>query len=560
MIEELKSFIQKIDNFDKIKSSEQIDFLAYFLIFEQKQQSFTASQIKKLFSDLRILPYSNIPKYLNDDSNKAKGKKKKFIKLKDGYHFVSTYENEIASKIKTYEVPFINFSINEESLNWKPQDIPFITSKIKKDTVSEAQLIGRGARYFPFNYRSEDKYKRKFDDNENEPLRVIEQMHYHCKHDSRYISEIRQVLIESGIMASDDLFEITLKMKQDFIDGKHKEFQEKNVYVNRIIEKGKINFDDIEFVESEIKEQKITLLPDFSEDDVFEVHLSSGVSQSQSLLGNDLETMVKQETSSIQRKLKDIATTSIIRYAINSNKNFAFDKLKKAYPRLESMSIFMEILGEKKIKITANRKNLSSDDLLLACKEVLSSLDTKVKQEQKQIVVSKHFEPQSTKRFEQKIIRKYTQSEKSETFNYDWYVYENSVLTSEEESFVKWFSDFVPTLTENKWTEIFLVRNEKAVKLFSWFSQNLGEGFEPDFVLLMKKNGIEYVFYIEPKGEYLLDYDKWKEEFLLEIEGIVSEQQTKMADSQSWRLIGLPFYNENKTKQQFIKALKEKIQ
>jgi len=39
----------------------------------------------------------------------------------------------------------------------------------------------------------------------------------------------------------------------------------------------------------------------------------------------------------------------------------------------------MKILGEKKIKITANRKNLSPNDLLLVCKEVLNSLDTKVK-------------------------------------------------------------------------------------------------------------------------------------------------------------------------------------
>jgi len=133
MIDELNSFIQKIENFDKLKSSEQVDFLAYFLIFEHKQLSFTASQIGKLFNDLRQLPYSNIPKYLNDNSIKAKGKKKKFIKLKDGFHFVSTYENEIAAKIKTDEVQFINFSIDKESLNWKVQDIPFLNSKIKKD-------------------------------------------------------------------------------------------------------------------------------------------------------------------------------------------------------------------------------------------------------------------------------------------------------------------------------------------------------------------------------------------------------------------------------------------
>ena len=39
-------------------------------------------------------------------------------------------------------------------------------------TISEAQLIGRGARYFPFPYQNSDKYKRKFDENEAEPLRA----------------------------------------------------------------------------------------------------------------------------------------------------------------------------------------------------------------------------------------------------------------------------------------------------------------------------------------------------------------------------------------------------
>jgi len=435
------------------------------------------------------------------------------------------------------------------------------------NTVSEAQLIGRGARYFPFSYSSGNKYKRKFDENETEPLKSIEQIHYHCKHNPRYISEIRQTLIESGIMAGDDLIEITLKMKQDFIDGKYRKFQEKDVFVNQIIEKGKIDFDNIEVIENEIKEQKIILFPDFSEDNILEIRLSSGFSQSQSLLSNDLELTAAQAAESISRKLSEIASANIIRYAINSSKNFTFDKLKQAYPKLESMSQFIEKLGEKKIKITSNRRNLLPDDLLFICKEVLNSHDLQVKQNQKQIVVSKYFYPQNTgKSFEKNITRKYSKNESSENYDFDWYVYENSVLTSEEKSFVKWFADNMMTkkqsgkteLEERNWSDIFLARNEKAVKLYSWFAVNPGEGFEPDFVLFMKKEEIEYVFYIEPKGEHLFEFDKWKEDFLLEIESVVFTQQTKMINNKNWRLIGLPFYNENKTKQQFTIKFNEK--
>ena len=114
-------------------------------------------------------------------------------------------------------------------------------------------------------------------------------------------------------------------------------------------------------------------------------------------------------------------------------------------------------------------------------------------------------------------------------------------------------------MEERNWSEIFLARNEKAVKLYSWFANNLGSGFEPDFVLFMKKEEIEYVFYIEPKGEHLLESDKWKENFLLEIESVVFTQQTKMSDNKNWRLIGFPFYNENnEIKRQFATKFTEK--
>ena len=61
-----------------------------------------------------------------------------------------------------------------------------------KTTIAEAQLIGRGARYFPFATNdNSDQYRRKFDKNLTAELRVLEELHYHSVNDSRYISEIR---------------------------------------------------------------------------------------------------------------------------------------------------------------------------------------------------------------------------------------------------------------------------------------------------------------------------------------------------------------------------------
>ena len=58
-----------------------------------------------------------------------------------------------------------------------------------KTTIQEAQLIGRGARYFPFEYKNEDKYKRKFDNDLENQLRVCEVLHYHCAYNPKYIQE-----------------------------------------------------------------------------------------------------------------------------------------------------------------------------------------------------------------------------------------------------------------------------------------------------------------------------------------------------------------------------------
>ena len=67
-------------------------------------------------------------------------------------------------------------------------------------TISEAQLIGRGARYCPFRVDDEQpKYQRKFDDDVDNPLRICETLYYHCWNEPRYISELHTALREIGL-------------------------------------------------------------------------------------------------------------------------------------------------------------------------------------------------------------------------------------------------------------------------------------------------------------------------------------------------------------------------
>ena len=63
-------------------------------------------------------------------------------------------------------------------------------NKPGKTTISEAQLIGRGARYYPFIInKTDDKYKRKYDKDLQNDLRVLEELHYHSHNESRYIQK-----------------------------------------------------------------------------------------------------------------------------------------------------------------------------------------------------------------------------------------------------------------------------------------------------------------------------------------------------------------------------------
>lgn len=101
-----------------------------------------------------------------------------------------------------------------------------------KTTNAEKQLIGRGARYYPFvvNGNESEKYIRKFDDNELNELRVIEQLHYHSANNPKYISELKQVLRESGIYDDETMVERQLNLKPSFMETRT--YQNGLVWVN----------------------------------------------------------------------------------------------------------------------------------------------------------------------------------------------------------------------------------------------------------------------------------------------------------------------------------------
>ena len=90
------------------------------------------------------------------------------------------------------------------------------STKQYKKTTQEAQLIGRGARYCPFTLQkdTDDKeaaYKRKFDDDIGNPLRVCETLYYHCQGDSSFVRELNDALVKEGIKEQKKHVQLRLK-------------------------------------------------------------------------------------------------------------------------------------------------------------------------------------------------------------------------------------------------------------------------------------------------------------------------------------------------------------
>ena len=99
----LELFISKIDSFESLSPSNQIEYFAYFLLIECKQDGFVAKQIGECFNALHLPPYSNIPSFLSKNS---KGKGKKYLKKSNGRYYIErTFKSTLDDQIGDIHLP-----------------------------------------------------------------------------------------------------------------------------------------------------------------------------------------------------------------------------------------------------------------------------------------------------------------------------------------------------------------------------------------------------------------------------------------------------------------------
>ncbi|HOK02648.1 MAG TPA: DEAD/DEAH box helicase family protein [Spirochaetota bacterium] len=404
-----------------------------------------------------------------------------------------------------------------------------------KTTISEAQLIGRGARYFPFVLgKGQDKFTRKFDDDISNDLRILEELYYHTKEDSRYISELKKALVDTGIYEDDDnLVQLNLFIKPEFKETDF--YKNGHVIYNKKIPK---SFDNIKsFADLGVKQSN------------YRHTLSSGA-------GRMSGAFVKAEISETEAiKTRDVKLTEIpknvIRFALSQNPFFYFDNLSHYFPNIGSLSNFInstDYLAGLEISFSGTEDRLKSInyfDYLQALKGLLQKIEEDIKNNSTEYEGSDYIAERIHNVFKDKEIRVNKNDERARgqedlVVNEPWYVYNANYGTSEEKKFVELFARRFEGLKQ-KFEHIYLIRNEREVKIFD----KLGRAFEPDFLLFCKQRGrkpMTFQVFIEPKGEHLKEHDKWKEDFLKEI---IEEQKTIKIHTDTYLITAVPFYNYN---------------
>ncbi|PAF43393.1 DEAD/DEAH box helicase family protein [Helicobacter sp. 11S03491-1] len=421
--------------------------------------------------------------------------------------------------------------------------------KSKIATTKEAQLIGRGARYYPFEDREKigAKNKRKFDKDLENDLSILERLSYHTLNEVAFIKNLNESMMDEGLILEDSRQRVALKLNPNVeqIMQKYKIYYAKN---NRIKKK------DLSYFEITKKEldQKIRTLkiPLFS-NDIQEVE-------------EKFEKIKEEEESGIFAKIGKRVDVKYFLKAMNIL-GLSFEDLSKCFDTLPSKHEFVQkYLGE--IDVCFSKKQIFSEENNLEIAKFIIENFKEIKQTIKSEYEITPFQAEELIGKDRVI---YTIKE-VETKSYDWLYYHQCRFDSDlEKEFLKFIEGNKQKISEifSQW---FLIRND-GFEEFKIYDNREGEstygmGFEPDFIFFGKKKAEEKKFlsiecFIEVKGDHLSGdnkgdeksategVDTWKERFL----EILKNQEVSTKINETLTLFSLPFFRK-KHNEKFVDA------
>lgn len=417
--------------------------------------------------------------------------------------------------------------------------------KVGPQTVKEAQLIGRGARYCPFSWKGLEKDKRKFDDytQDEKTLSVLERLHYYSADDSQYITELKGQLISDGIVADKEVKERVIKVKQVFKDKIEK--ANIKIYLNTISN-------------NEVKVPKNTFSNLFKTKLVIEHSNNMSVSH---IVGVDEKISKNTYELNLNQINKNVIYKSLNLQKIN------FNWIEKHTDGFTGVFDFINTILNQKffLETTLNKEEMfnSNNQLILLPKiqlNIVVSVIKKIKnmtEQSKKNLTANNFIACNIFDFikDEKTLRLSESNPRTEIYsNKDWFSHDKLIGTSYEVALYSaietYFENPNSKIDNLNIQEFFLLRNEQDFKIFD----KDGRAFEPDFVLFLLLADMQVKVcqvFIEPKGEHLEAQDKWKEDFLLNIDFEDSSECAKV--------FGLKFYNPNESQKSYFEQIGNKI-
>ncbi|UOR69969.1 DEAD/DEAH box helicase family protein [Helicobacter pylori] len=417
------------------------------------------------------------------------------------------------------------FSVDKLNEGWDVLnlfDIVRLKNKAsQKDTTKDAQLIGRGARYYPFRYNdlkpsSIEFYQRKFD--LFNPLSALERLDYHAIYDSEFIAKLKKELQDSGLGFVNEKQTIPLTPTKNLkcYYASNTKNKNKNLFNKDYTDPVKVKLQSLHvpLFAFGVREKKV----DFKEE-------SKG-----------------DTTYYIPHTLDEIPLNYFLK-ALNL-KNLDFKTLKKAFKK-HAFNNKVEFIERYISQLNTNfHKNQKFDDnkilLKLAVYIIENLKDTLLKEQDKYDVSAlklKEFETHNRSLSASKL-------EKDIPF-YEWLLFKDMrKLDSDlEREFLDFINDHKEVL-DKKFKEWCVLRNDHFTELKVFCnienSPYYARGFEPDFILFAQTHSDEFLgftCYMEAKGEHLEHSNAWKKEFLEMLENTTLKSHNKKL-----HLKGLPFF------------------
>ncbi|HED8570620.1 TPA: DEAD/DEAH box helicase family protein [Campylobacter upsaliensis] len=400
----------------------------------------------------------------------------------------------------------------------------------KAITTKEVQLIGRGARYYPFKdhsfeFDSDSIYIRKYDNDLDNELNALERLSYHTINDVAFIKNLNESMNKQGLLFEEEKRRVDLivneKIKPIINDNK--------IYYanNKRIRRGDLQLFSMTRaeIEQKIKGLQIPLF-------------SNSIKESEEQFEIVKEEYDLQNSST----LESIIDTKYFLKAMNML-GLSFKEINKNLD-FKSKRDFIENYLKKIYVCFSKKQTFNMENKLEIAKYILENFKS-LKQSIKQEYEVSEFQSHKFNIGDRIIFKN---DDNFEDSRFTWLYHKTFCYDSKLE---REFLEFIESRKDDidkMFSQWFIIRNE-GFKEFKIYDNRVNEvtygvGFEPDFIFFGKRLSerndkfLSIQCFMETKGGHLAPKDSWKEDFLAMLKGKKLDTDT----NQILTLESLPFF------------------